>query len=416
MFTRNLRHAVEDALTDSPVVLLNGARQTGKTTLVESLRPDGAAARYLTLDDATVFSAAKSDPAGFIAGLSGPVVIDEIQRAPELFIPIKASVDRNRKPGRFLLTGSANVLMLPKLAESLAGRMEILTLWPLSQGELHGVRETFIDRAFASGPFEPGSGKGARKTSMGAGSYFGAILRGGYPEIQERSAFERRRAWFNSYIETILQRDVRDLSNIDALSAMPRLLSLLAARATGLQNFAELALSSTIPQSSLKRYVALLESTFLIQFVRPWSGNLGQRLVKAPKLYITDTGLMAHLLGVAEERVSLDGIQKGPLLENFVVMELRKQLAWSAVRPALYHFRTHNGAEIDVVLEDARGRLVGIEIKASASVSAADFKWLREFAAQTGKKFHRGIVLFTGDRPVSFETSLTAAPLSDLWS
>ena len=206
------------------------------------------------------------------------------------------------------------------------------------------------------------------------------------------------------------------MSNIDALAAMPRLLSLLAARATGMLNVAELSSSSGIPQSSLKRYIALLENTFLIQYIRPWSANLGQRLVKAPKLYITDTGLMAHLLGVGEERVSQDGVQKGPLLENFVAMELRKQIAWSAVRPQMHHFRTHTGAEIDLVLEDARGRLVGIEIKSSSSVNASDFKWLRDFAEQTGKKFHRGMVLYTGERAVSFGAAMTAAPLDELWA
>ena len=422
MLARHLAPALHAALTDSPVVLLNGARQTGKTTLVESLISDSFPAQYLTLDDATVLSAVQSDPDGFIAGLKGPVVLDEIQRAPGIFVAIKAAIDRQRRPGRFLLTGSANVLLLPKLSESLAGRMEILTLLPLSQGEIHGVRENFIDAAFSAAGILPakshsGSGRpeahGAMHTSA---QLFSAILRGGYPEIQRRPVFERRRAWFGSYITTILQRDVRDLANIESMSALPRLLSLMAARAGGLQNFAELASGSGLPQSTLKRYVTLLEATFLVQFVRPWSGNLGTRLVKAPKLYFTDTGLLAHLLGPDEERLKADGILRGPLLENFVAMELRKQSAWSRVRPEIYHFREHAGAEIDVVLEDARGRLVGIEVKAAGAVKSEDFRWLRAFATDTGKKFVRGIVLYTGEKTVAFGENLTAAPVWSLWS
>jgi len=325
---RNLTIPLLKALSDSPVVGLIGARQTGKTTLVRELAAKEHPARYFTLDDAGVLSAIKADPAGFIAGLDGPVILDEIQRAPEIFVAIKAAVDKNRKPGRFLLTGSANVLSLPRLSDSLAGRMELLTLWPLSQGEIAGVQEYFIDALFGTLPayatikFEPLS----------------AALRGGYLETLRRTDDTSRRNWFGSYINTILQRDVRDLANIEGLTEMPRLLALIAARASGLQNFSELSQASGIAQSTLKRYLSLLSATFLTHELRPWFTNLSKRLVKSPKVYLSDTGLLAHLTGLNRERLSADSILKGPLLENFVVMEIQKQSAWSKVRPEIFFF------------------------------------------------------------------------------
>jgi hypothetical protein len=259
MFRRNLTAPLLKALADSPVVLLHGARQTGKTTLVKTLARKQHRARYLTLDDAGVLSAARSDPAGFIGGLEGPVILDEVQRAPGLFVAIKAAVDRDRRPGRFLLTGSAHVMLLPQLSDSLAGRMELLTLWPLSQGEIEGVVEGFIDAAFGVLPV----------LAEQKADPIARALRGGYPEVLRRTDEEGRRNWFGSYVTTILQRDVRDLAHIEGLTEMPRLLSLLAARAAGIQNFSELAQSSRIAPTTLKRYLALLETTFLIQELRP---------------------------------------------------------------------------------------------------------------------------------------------------
>lgn len=408
MYQRNITPNLLAALADSPVVLLNGARQTGKSTLVKDITAGDHPARYLTLDDVSLLAAARHDPAGFIAGIEGPVVIDEVQRAPELFLAIKAEVDRNRVPGRFLLTGSANVLLLPRLSESLAGRMEILSLWPLSQGELAGTREKFADALFADKlpPLETSTEERA--------PLLGKIVRGGYPEVVSRATEARRRAWFASYIMTILQRDVRDLANIEGLTDLPRLLSLLAARSTTLANFAELSRTSAIPQSTLKRYLILLETTFLIQYVPAWSGNLRKRLVKAARLFLSDTGLMSHLLGISGDRMVAEG-RIGPLLENFVAMELRKQITWSETQPKLLHFRTQTGQEVDMVLEDARGRIVGIEVKASSSVGTRDFKGLKALAEATGSRFLRGVVLYTGNESIPFGTGLHAMPVNALW-
>lgn len=320
---------------------------------------------------------------------------------------IKADVDRRRKPGRFLLTGSANVLLLPTLSESLAGRMEILTLWPFSQGEIEGIKEIFIDNVFDARTPPLTRNTESRINIMKR------VMTGGYPEILSRSSYIRRRAWFGSYLTTILQRDVRDLANIDGLTILPRLLSLLAARTASQLNFAELSRSSGIPQTTLKRYLTLLETTFMVYLLPAWSGNLSKRLVKAPKLYISDTGLAASLLGTGE--MADDFHMVGPLLENFVLLELLKQSSWSNTQPGFFHFRTQTGLEVDFILENAEGKIVAIEIKASKTLGDRDLSALKAIAGTIGKKFHRGILLYMGDETIPFGPNLFAMPLQTLW-
>ena len=406
---RNITTDLLRALGDRPVVLLHGPRQAGKTTLVKALAGVEHPADYLSLDDAHTLTAASSDPPGFIARLRGPVILDEVQRAPDLFLAIKADVDRIRRPGRFLLTGSAHVLLLPRLADALPGRMEIFTLWPLSQGELEGAFEGFIDAVFSEelprlGPAGPGPA-----------DLWGRIVRGGYPEVQELTAADRREAWFASYVTTILQRDVRDIASIAGLTEMPRLLALLAARAGGLLNTADLSSSTGLPWHTLRRYLALLETTFLVQLVPSWTGNIGKRLLKAPKLILADTGLMAWLLGVDEERLAGERTPLGGLVECFVATELLKQATWSRTRPGLFHFRAQGGQEVDFILEDRRGRLVGIEVKSRGTVTAGDFKWLRSLRESIGARFVRGIALYNGRTAVPFGDRLDALPISALW-
>jgi len=404
---RFLEDSVAAALRDTPVVLVHGARQTGKTTLVRQLAGAAFPAHYITLDDAVVLASAREDPAAFLAALSGPAVIDEIQRAPELFLAIKAEVDRRRRPGRFLLTGSANVFLVPRLSDSLAGRMEILTLWPFSHGELSGRQEAFIGRVFGKGPL-PAAGR--------VPDISGLLLAGGYPPVLARTRPDRRHAWFGAYITTILERDIRDLAHLDGLTALPRLLALIASRTANLVNFADLARGLAIPLTTLKRYFALLEATFLVELLPAWWSNLGKRLIKAPKLYLNDTGLAGYLLGLNEDRLRREPTLRGALLENFVAMELRKQATWSRLHPKLFHFRTPAGAEVDLVLENAGGDIVGIEVKASSTVSGHDFAGLRALADLAGPKFRRGILLYTGAASVPFGPQLSALPLSALWA
>jgi uncharacterized protein len=397
------------ALRDTPVVYLQGPRQAGKTTLAQSLRDDGYDAEYVTLDDAVMLAAAHGDPDGFIAGLPERVILDEVQRAPDLLRAIKRSVDTTRKPGRFLLTGSAQALVLPKVSESLAGRMEVLTLWPFSQGEIRGRKEGFVDACFAR-EFKPG-----KYTDTSWSSLAEHIATGGYPEALARSEGSRRQAWFGAYLTTILERDVRDLANIAALRALPRLLRLAASRAMSLLNFADLSRDAAMPQTTLQRYWALFEATFLVRSLPPWHANLGLRLVKTPKVLMADPGLLCHLLGVDAARLQADDLMTGAALECFVADELTKQIPWSLTRPGLFHYRTHTQQEVDFVLEDSRGRLVGIEVKKTASPVNGDFKGLRHLRQQTGKRFLRGILLYTGSASVAFESNLHTVPVSALW-
>lgn len=409
MIHRALSTPLSAALTDSPVVLVNGARQTGKSTLVQWIADGSHPARYLTLDDAAVLTAAGRDPTAFLDGLDGPVVIDEVQLAPGLFRAIKRAVDRDRTPGRFLLTGSANVLLLPRISESLAGRMEILTLWPFSVGELKGTQGSFVDAVFSpAGPRTP------RRAETRA-ALFQRILTGGYPEVTKRPSPDRRRAWFGSYLTAILQRDIRQMAEIEGLTLLPRVLALLAAQAGGVINVAGLSRDTGISQPTLKRYLTLLEAAFLVQPLPAWAGNTSKRLTRKPKVFLNDTGLMAYLLGID----SLDEIDSltpaGALLESFVAQELRKQIGWSRTRPALFYYRTTTGREVDFVLEDRRGRLVGIEVKAAATIRQRDLSGMTDFSQAAGKRFVRGIILYTGRQTVPFAANLHAIPINALW-
>lgn len=395
-------------MSDTPVVLLNGARQTGKTTLAQAIA-DRTGAQYFTLDDAATLGLAAGDPNGFIRNLKGPVVIDEIQKAHELFPAIKLAVDRDRQPGRFLLTGSANILTLPRLSESLAGRMEIIPLFPLSAGELLGHSERFVPLLFEG---TVGKSRLRRdKVDLAA-----ALVCGGYPETLQRSSDERRSAWFASYISTILQRDVRDLAQVDGLHALPNLLKLLAARSSGLLNLSDVGRDACLPHSTITRYLALLETVFLVHRLPAWSHNLGQRLVKAPKLHLIDSGLACHLLGAYAVRLKEDRPLLGRLLESHVVAELRKQISWAAPGIGLYHYRTAAGSEVDVVLEDRSGAVCGVEVKAGATVGPSDFAALKMLKEQLPKTFRAGVVLYTGDQVVPFGDRLWLMPVSALWT
>lgn len=410
LLRRNLTRRLLEALSDTPVVLLHGARQTGKTTLVQEIPRESYPANYLTFDDVTTLAAAKRDPMGFLETYDGPVILDEVQRVPDLFVAIKTLVDRARTPGRFLLTGSANVLLLPKLSESLAGRMEVLTLWPLSQGEIASYQETFVDAVFSDKmPTRPSEGTSDR------GDLIERVLRGGYPELLQRKTRARRTAWFDSYVTTVIHRELRDLANIEYLTELPRLLRLLAARASGQLNYTEISGAVGLPQTTLKRYLTLLEALYLFVPLPAWAPNLGKRLIKRPKILLNDTGLIAHLTDLDSSQIEKDSTSFGRALENFAAMELRKQISWSEIRPTMYHFRAHTNAEVDLVLASPSGELVGIEVKASSSVRDEDVRGLELLRDLAGKRFRRGIVLYAGSKSVPLGESLHALPIDSLW-
>lgn len=410
MYQRNLQSSVGEALKDTPVVLLIGARQVGKSTLAQSLTNENYRPQYYTFDDLTTLAAARSNPQAFLESIQTPVIFDEIQRVPELFLPLKATVDKNRRAGSFLLTGSANVLFLPKVADSLAGRMEILSLRPLSQGEIEGNRENFIDWACGNDFKLPHPFAAEEREN-----FFERMFAGGFPEAIERRTASRRETWFRSYITTLLQRDARDLANIEGLTDLPRLLSILAARAGGLLNYSEISRTATFPQSTLKRYAALLEALFLTETLPAYSGSMTKRLMKTPKLYFTDTGLLAYLQNLTIEKIKFEPTSAGQLMENFVVGEIRKQAGWNQTRVEIFHFRTSTDHEVDIVLELPSGEIVGIEIKAGAQIGGDAFKGLKVLEAETGKKFKRGIVLYAGEKAVAFDRKMYAVPVQRLW-
>jgi len=395
------------ALDDTPVVFVQGARQCGKSTLVESMLVPERGSHYATLDDPTTLNAARNDPSGFLDGFDGDLAIDEVQACPELFPAIKLSVDRDRRAGRFLLTGSTNALVVPEMARALVGRVELITLRGLSQGELEGRREDFVDWAF--------SGSRLEATRDDPVELAARIVSGGYPEVLARRGSERRAAWFDSYVATIVQRDIRDLARIEGLDQLPNLLRLCAARTGSIVNLTELSRSLGLPQTTLKRYFALIETVFLVQRVPAWSANLGKRLVRSPKLYLLDTGLACHLQGMTTDTWKQSGARRGPLLENFVFAELDKQLGWSRTRARIHHYRTHGGEEVDFLLEDSRGRIVAVEVKASSSLAGSDVAPITRLASELGPRFVRGVALYTGSEIVPFARNVHALPVSALW-
>lgn len=408
MFNRSLRNKLTAALADTPAVLIIGARQVGKTTLARLVQDKN----YLTFDDASTLSIARQSPPDFIGNLTKPVVIDEVQLCPEILPVIKQLIDNDRTTaGQFILTGSANVLTLPKVSESLAGRIEILTLRTLSQNEIEGKAENLADKLFAEEFDFPTVFPGEEREDL-----LTRMLIGGYPEVVSRKTEIRRQDWFASYLATILQRDVRDLANIEGLTDMPRLLSMLAARAGGLLNVAEISRSIGFSQMTLHRYMALLEKVFLIETVPAWSGSLKSRLVKAPKIFITDTGLLSYLQGLNLKKINSEPTLMGSLTENFVVTELKKQLGWSETRAEMFHFRTSNDREVDIILENRAGELVGIEVKASSSVNPNDFKNLQMLADSLPKRFKRGIILYAGNQFLLFGKNLYLVPITALWN
>ena len=308
MMQRNISGRLLDGLRRTPVVYLNGARQTGKSTLAATLK-EKVPRRYVTLDDAVLRTAALADPQGFLESIQGPVLLDEFQLVPELSRVLKFLVDRERTPGRFLLTGSAHAMVSPQLMDALVGRIESRTLWPLSAGEQRGIKQDFIARLFAPEDFPLHTYTQTRQQTL---DY---VACGGFPEVVLRDPRDRP-AWFTAYISSILTRDVRELAAIENLGALPNLLALLATRAATLLNTAELSRTTGLPNSTLRRYLTLLESTFLIVMLPAWSANLGKRLVKAPKVLFTDTGLAAHLAGWRNEPGPVPSPSLGPRSEE----------------------------------------------------------------------------------------------------
>jgi len=397
---------VADALKDTPVVMVTGPRQAGKTTLVQEFVDDKR--RYVTLDDDTVLAGARGDPAAFLRGMDR-AVIDEVQRAPELLRAIKQSVDGDRRAGRFLLTGSANVLALPRVSESLAGRMEVVTLLPLSLAEMRGTKPSFLQNAFA--------GKIGKTSDLLVGDDLtSAVLTGGYPEMLSRNDPKRRQAWAREYVRAIVQRDVRDIAEVDKLDRMTRLFQILAQHSGRLVNLSQIGGQIGLDDKTVGKYVAILEQLFIMRRVEPWFRNRLKRLLKTPKVHFIDSGLLAAILGATAGRIASDRAILGPLLEAFVFSEIAKQIEWFDEPCTLHHYRDKDQDEVDLIVEDGTGAILGVEVKAAASVTGADFKGLKKLAGACGNDFNLGVVLYDGAQVVPFGERMFAAPVSCLWA
>jgi predicted AAA+ superfamily ATPase len=407
--SRHARPNLTRALAESRAVALIGARQVGKSTLARDLAANEFPAQYISLDDQVAVDTARADPRGFVAKIKGPTVIDEVQRAPGLLLAIKERLDLNQARGQFLLTGSANILTLPTIADALPGRVEYVRLWPFSQGELHGVHERFID-ALLGGRFPNVSG-----APVGRPALAGLLATGGYPEMQSRRP-RGRVGFFSSYIASIIDRDLPDVANVHNAQNVERLLYVVAARSAALASFEGMGKELEVDANTVRAHVKILEDLFLIRRLEPWHTNLGSRKVKTAKLYVVDSGLLAFLIGAGEQRIIDDGAVAGMVLESFVAMELLRQSDWLEEPVRLYHYRDKQQREVDVVIEHYSGEVAGVEVKASATVGEKDFAGLRYLREKLGRKFKGGVVLYLGSDTLPFGERLAAVPLQGLWA
>ena len=437
-YPRSVERRLVEALEDSPVVLIHGPRQCGKTTLAQftcapnyltwggdhltwggerlawGYSREDRDYTYFSFDDPVTRDGARADPTGFVADLPERVILDEVQRVPELFEAIKISVDRQRAPGRFLLTGSTNVFLVPQLSDSLAGRIQIVPLHPLTQYELTGRSDpSRPDADFLNALF--GDGFPIFQCERLGSQLVERIVAGGYPAALERPTARRSANWYRDYVEALVQRDARDMTRVRSLDVLPRLLRAAAAQTAQLFNLSSLASPFELSRPSIGDYVTLLERLFLLERLPAWHGNRLKRLVKSPKLHLTDTGLAAALLGADAKALAADGTLLGHFLETFAFRELRREASWQDTPIEFFHFRDKDGAETDIVMEQASGAVAGVEIKAAASVSSRDFRGLRKLERAAGNRFVRGVVLYDGETAIPFGDRFHAVPISRLW-
>ncbi|PNU21821.1 AAA family ATPase [Geothermobacter hydrogeniphilus] len=405
LYPRLLEKQIDDALADTPVVLVAGPRQAGKTTLVRQLA--SREMRYLTLDDQLTLLAAQEDPTGLVRNLDR-AIIDEIQRAPQLLLAIKKAVDEDRRPGRFLLTGSTNLMTLPTVADSLAGRMETLTLLPLSQNEIHGGSTNWIERAYE------GRIPDVKQVFLGE-KLDQIVLQGGYPEAISRATPRRRVAWHRQYIDAIIQRDVREVADIDKLDLLPKFVQALAQVSGQLCNYSQVAGQVGLDHKTAARYLGTLEQLFLLRRIEPWAHNRLKRMVKTPKVQFLDSGLLAALADITPGRIHQDRACFGTVLETFVFSELLKHSMTANSTYRLLYYRDHDQYEVDFVIENAMGELIGVEVKAAATVQGRDLRGLKRLANVAGKQFRLGVILYDGTETLPLGDRLWAAPLSSLW-
>ncbi len=409
LFTRRIRPIVLEALRDARVTLIAGARQVGKTTLSMEIAASDHPMRTLTLDDGPTRAAALEDPIGFLAGLDTPVLIDEIQRAPDLLLEIKQAVDRDPTPGRFLLTGSANVLSSKRIIDTLTGRIDRIRMWPLAQTEILGGELNIVDELFA------GRAPQVTGATVGRGAFSAIVAAGGYPEARSRTTGRSRERWFEDYIVTALERDLSEIADARRADDMGRLLRLVASQSANLLSYRAIGRRLEMHHDTVQAYVTLLEQMFLLQRLPPWRPGLGARESSRPKVYICDSGMLAHLLGADIERIEHDDQVTGKACETLVAVELLKHASWAHSTIRLHHYQRER-EDIDFVLENRAGEIAAIEVKARASLQSRDWKWLAALRDARGERFKSGIVIYAGEQTIPLGDRLWAVPYAGLWA
>jgi uncharacterized protein len=411
LIARRLEPLIGDAIDDARIVFVAGARQVGKTTLIRRItRPGGARPmRQLNLDEKATRDAANSDPAGFVAGLGGPAFIDEIHRAPDLLLELKKAVDDDAVPGRFVITGSANVLASKRILDALPGRIDRFTLWPLAQTEIERGAVNFVDALFAG---EPPLVTGA---PVGLTDYADRIVAGGFPEARERKPGRSRSRWFDGYIAGSLERDLRELADIRRADDAEQLLRLLASQTANLFKADPIGRKLGMDHKTVKSYVGLLSQMHLLHQLPGWRPGLGSRESTTPKLYISDVGLLCHLLGADARRLLADDQIKGKGCETFVVNEVLKQASWAEVETRAYHYQRRD-EDIDLILEDRAGDIACVEVKAAATLAAKDWRWLAKLRDARGRSFRAGVVVASIAQTTPLGDRLWAVPQTALWT
>lgn len=408
LIPRRIRPSVVEALGDARITLISGARQVGKTTLSVEVASSSHPMRVLTLDDGPTRAVALDDPAGFIAGLDGPVLIDEIQRAPELLLEIKRAVDRDPSPGRFLLTGSANVFSSSRVVDALTGRVDRIRMWPLAQTEIRGGSLNLVDELLA------GRAPQVADATVGHGAFSEIVASGGYPEARRRAGRSRER-WFEDYIATAIERDLEALADARRTDDMGRLLRLVASQSANLLSYRSIGRRLEMHHDTVQAYVTLLEQMFLLQRLPAWRPGLGARERSRPKVYICDPGMLTHLLGADVKRIEEDDQVTGRACETLVAVELLKHASWASSMTRLYHYQRER-EDVDLVIENRAGEIAAVEVKARASLRSDDWKWLARLRDARGERFRSGIVIYAGEQTIPLGDRLWAVPYAGLWA
>ena len=410
LIDRRMEPLIDEAIDDARIVFVAGARQVGKTTLIRKLtRPDGPRPmRELSLDDRATREAANSDPTGFVAGLSGPTFIDEIHRAPDLLLELKRAADDNTAPGRFVITGSANVLASKRILDALPGRIDRLMLWPLAQTEIEAGNVNVVDALFAGAPPQIAG------APVGLADYADRIIAGGFPEARERISGRSRSRWFDGYLAGSLEHDLKELADVRRADDVEHLLRLLASQTANLFKADPVAGKLGMDHKTVQSYVGLLRQMHLIHQLPGWRPGLGARESTTPKMYASDVALLCHLLGADERRLLADDQVKGKACETFIVNEVLKQASWAAVETRAYHYQRRD-EDVDLILEDRAGDIVGLEVKTAATLTARDWRWLAKLRDARGSTFRAGVVVACVAQTTPLGDHLWALPYSALW-